>query len=308
MIGLRIIKRRIRAVNNIKKITNAMRLVASAKLKKLQNNLLLARRYQNEIESIFRLVYLACQGKKLTQELTDFLVHKVSDEVQPTAYIVFSSEKGLCGSYNTNIFRFIQGNINLKSSDFIIMGKKITISAVRHKFSVVKTYPQFAANFDASKLMGILQDVLKLYKEKNYSSVNIIYTKFINTMKYQVDVTQLLPIITHSNDKDVRSVFEMDGASARAMHRNEIEKIWYFEPTPEVFLGKIIYKYLISKIYHCFIESLTSEQASRMVAMRNATDNAQELIDELTIVFNKARQSAITRELLDIISTTEALK
>lgn len=278
------IKRRIRGVSSTKQITKAMELVSSSKLRK-------ARERQEKAKPYYTTVLENIQNVLST---TGNIKHPLLDsrEVKTSLYIVLSADRGLAGGYNANIMRMTENMIKEKNvnSKIITVGSKARDYFTRRSYDVVKSLigiseePQFA---DAREIGNI---ALKLYENKEIDEINIVYTSFLSTISQEPKVLKLLPSE------------EVHEGSTKGKVLTE------FEPSTEEVLNYLIPKYIQSSIYGALIESSTSEQASRRIAMESATDNAEEIIDELQISYNRARQAAITMEISEIVSGAEALK
>jgi F-type H+-transporting ATPase subunit gamma len=278
------IKRRIRGVSSTKQITKAMELVSSSKLRK-------ARERQEKAKPYYTTVLENIQNVLST---TGNIKHPLLDnrEVKTSLYIVLSADRGLAGGYNANIMRMTENIIKERNvnSKLITVGSKARDYFTRRSYDVVKSFtgvseePQFA---DAREIGNI---ALNLYMDKEIDEINIVYTRFLSTISQEPKVLKLLPSEeVHEESKRGKVLTE-------------------FEPSTEDVLDYLIPKYTQSSIYGALIESSTSEQAARRIAMESATDNAEEIIDELQISYNRARQAAITMEISEIVSGAEALK
>lgn len=278
------IKRRIKGISNTRQITKAMELVSSAKLKRARERLEKSRPYYRTVLDNIQEV-LATTGN---------MKHPLLDnrEVKSSLYIVISADRGLAGGYNAGVIRLAEKNIRERDKDakIITIGSKARDYFTKRNYNVVGKFvgiseePQFA---DARKIGSL---ALELYKNKDVDEINIIYTEFKGTISQEPTIMRLLPSDeVKSQNKERRTITE-------------------FEPTPEEVLGYLIPKYIQSSIYGALIESSSSEQAARRVAMEAATDNAEEMIDELNISYNRARQAAITMEITEIVSGADALK
>ncbi len=279
--SVRFLRRKIKAVQNIQKISRAMQLVSAAKCKRFNDKL-----------SHFR--YFFKQYKDIIEHLfsygifTDYVKGFFETNKNGELIVILSSEKGLCGSYNSNIFRYFSKTLSNKKNFYCFpVGRKAIEFCNRNEYPVKFSCGQFLGDINLKSLNNILEKVLNAYLKDNMT-VTIIYTHFVNTMVYKVMDDTFLPLKLEKKQVD--------------------EKLWIYEPRQEIILDEIIDNFLMYKLLYYFYESLTSEHASRMIAMKNATENAEDLLLELTIIFNKARQAMITKELLDIVGTAEALK
>ncbi len=278
------IKRRIRGISNTRQITKAMELVSSAKLKRARERLEKSRPYYNTVLRNIQDI-LATTGN---------MKHPLLDnrEVKSSLYVVVSADRGLAGGYNAGVIRLAESKIREDNLDakIIAIGSKARDYFKKRGYNLVGEFagiseePEFA---DARKIGNIALD---LYKNKDVDEINIVYTKFLGTISQQPTILKLLPSM------EVR-----EGSSER-------KTVTEFEPSTEEVLSYLIPKYIQSTIYGALIEASSSEQAARRVAMEAATDNADEMIDELNISYNRARQAAITMEITEIVSGADALK
>jgi len=277
MAGLQDTKRRINSVESTKKITKAMELVSTAKLKK-------ARTRFEESDEYFRII-----NKNVHDLLASTSVkHKYVDtpEGEHVLYIVISSDLGLCGGYNQNVYKAIR-EAGAKEANYVVCGNKASSYYRYRDANVVLDKPGVTTLPKFSDSKDIADFALRQYTEGEIDKIVLVYTKFVNSVTFEPTLLQLLPI-THEEDKQSTSLVE-------------------YEPSPEAVLEILIPKYVESLIYGGMIESSASEQASRRMAMENATDNAEELIDKLTVEFNRARQAAITQEISEIVAGADAL-
>lgn len=279
------IKRRIRGINNIKQITNAMELVASARLKRARDKLEKTRPYYNTVyENI----------KEVLSEI-DNINHPYlkSREINRSLYIVIAADRGLAGGFNSNVNRLAEREMK----DIKDRAKVIAVGTKARDYFKSRGYDIMAEfigiteepSFQDAKNIGNL--VLKAYENGDIDEVKLVYTKFISTISQQPNIIRLLPSDFSRLDekKDKRTIIE-------------------FEPSADEVLDYLIPKYIQSVIYGALIESSCSQQGARRTAMENATDNAEEMIDELLLSYNRARQAAITTEITEIVTGAEALK
>lgn len=278
------IKRRIKGISNTKQITKAMELVSSAKLKRARERIEKSRPYYNTVLDNIQDI-LGTTGN---------MKHPLLDnrEVKSSLYIVVAADRGLAGGYNAGVIRLAEKkikeqNINTK---IIAVGSKARDYFKRRDYDVVGEFVGITEepNFSDARKIGNL--ALELYKNREVDEINIIYTRFVSTISQQPAIMRLLPSAeVHEKSKERKTISE-------------------FEPSTEEVLSYLIPKYIQSSIFGALIESSCSEQAARRIAMESATDNAEEMIDDLQISYNRARQAAITMEISEIVSGAEALK
>ncbi|OPL09116.1 MAG: hypothetical protein AVO33_07690 [delta proteobacterium ML8_F1] len=280
--GSRDIKRKIKSVNSTMQITKAMKLVSTAKLKKNRDRFDLTKPYFDTVLKTVR--DIVSSNKNLKH---DFLEER---EKRKTLYIVITSDRGLCGGYNVNALKKALATLESKEkSSFITIGKKAHDYLANRGYEIVEHYlgiseqPEY---LDAQKIAGL---ALRQFMQEEADEIKLVYTRLISTVVQEAACLKLLPI--EADDQDSQP----------------LEFVSY-EPSPEEVLSYLIPKFLEAVVYGALVESAAAEQAARRIAMENATDNAQEMIDELTLSFNQARQGAITQEISEIVSGAEALK
>ncbi|MBQ8206031.1 MAG: ATP synthase F1 subunit gamma [Bacilli bacterium] len=274
-------KMRIRSVASTKKITKAMELVATSKLRKAKDLNTQITPYKNEVFEI-----ISYCANNVTDKDYKYFKEKDSDK---TLYVVVTSTLGLCGGYNINVEKFVT-NLLKENDELIVIGSK-GINYFKDKgFNIINKYVELPGlNVKESMSSQIAYEVLKEFDLSHYKKVNMVYTKFINSLTFEPTLVQLLPI---SEVVDVPN----------------ISKELLLEPSPEEVLDNLIPFYLSTSIKTLIFESMLSEQASRRTAMENATDNASELQDKLLLEFNKSRQAAITQEITEISGAANAIK
>ncbi len=292
MANLKAIRNRIKSVQATQKITRAMRLVAAAKVRRAQMRVLAARPFTSRVVSLLREVVaetapIDLQDLPLLQRRT----------VKKVLIIVLGSDRGLCGSYNTTVFREALSRIKTLKDE----GKEVALTTVglkavaffkSIKVEKVKTYTLLPAIPTVEEAKLIAKQAADMYVEGKVDSVEIIGTDFISMLRSQVVTTKFLPV-------DLPPKAEDHGLSPLRL----------FEPSIlEVMEKELIPKYIENVIYQALLEASASELAARMNAMTNASNNARDLIQSLTLVYNKARQASITQELLEIVGGAEALK
>lgn len=277
------IKRRIRGINNTKQITKAMELVSTAKMRKARVRLDNSRPYYNTVLN------------SISNILSDARIKHpllTTREVKKSLYIVVTADRGLAGGYNANINRLVESQVSKvkDSTSLIVVGLKGRDYFKNRRYNVVGEFLGITENpeFFHAKQIGEL--ALSLYLKGEIDEINIVYTRFVSTLSYDPKVLKLLPFDPIKNES------------------NKAIKVIEFEPSPEEALDYLIPKYLESIIFGALIEASSSEQASRRVAMESATENAEEMIDDLNMSYNRARQAAITMELTEIVAGAEALK
>lgn len=281
MANLRDIRRRIKSVKNTAQITRAMQLVAAAKMKKAQDQALAGRDYAKELNGVLADI----------QEGFADATHPLLEPREGTRelVLVISTDKGLCGPLNTNLFRKLRETVS-ENADFVTVGRKLRIAFEKSGKNIladftVKDPVPFADARAIAKLLA------KKFLDGEYDKVSVAYTRFVNTLTQQPEVIQLLPV-------------QPPGGYEEATDTNE----FLFEPSVNEVLGTILPLYVNFQVFQTLVESRASEHSARMVAMKSATDNAKKFIKELTLEYNKLRQSAITAELLEITTAMKAME
>ena len=286
------IRTKIKSVENTKKITKAMEMVAASKMRKAQERMRQARPYSDKVRNI------AAHLSQANPEYRSALMRPI-DNVKNAAYVVVTTDKGLCGGLNTNVLRVVTQRLR----DAQAAGQKVRAVAVGNKgygflgrigVPVVAQALQLGDTPHLEKLIGPVKVVLDAFVAGEVDAVYLCYTKFINTMKQEPVVEQLLPL------------------SAQHLQQSDAEKAQYswdylYEPDAATVIDELLKRYIEALVYQAVAENMASEQSARMVAMKAATDNAGNLISELKLVYNKTRQAAITKELSEIVGGAAAI-
>ena len=282
------IKRRIRGISNTKQITKAMELVSSAKMRKAKIKLAETRPYYTTV--------LDSIGNVINNSNVNHPLLEVR-EVKKSLYIVISADRGLAGGYNANINRLVHDKYRNNTEDIclITIGSKARDFFRSRNYEVVGEFLGISENPDYADAKKIGKMAVDLYLQGEVDEINLVYTEFVSTISYKPSILKLLPA-------------EKIGSKEDELDKKEKQTVMEFEPSPEEVLDFLIPKYVQSTIYGGLVESSCSEQAARRVAMESATENAGEMIDDLNMSYNRARQAAITMEISEIVSGAEALK
>jgi len=287
MAGSKEIRTKIKSVENTRKITKAMEMVAASKMRKAQDRMTAARPYAEKIRAV-----AAHLSHAQSEYKHPFIIQR--ENIKKIGLIVVTSDKGLCGGLNTNVLRSSIAQIK----DWEKEGKKVQISAIGNK--AISFMGRVGADIKSQvsgmgdtphmeDLLGAIKVMLDGYVAGEIDQLYICYTKFINTMKQEPNMEQLLPL---SGDKTETPDSTWD---------------YIYEPDATLVIDALLSRYIETLIYHGVAENMASEQSSRMVAMKAASDNAGNVIDELTLVYNKARQAAITKEISEIVGGAAAV-
>jgi F-type H+-transporting ATPase subunit gamma len=290
MPSTRDIRRRIKSVKNTAQITKAMQMVASSKMRKAQLAALAGRRF-----TILMNQMLVSAGRS-SQEFAHPLMEQ--RDVRKRAVLVVSTDKGLCGALNTNLGREV-AKFDKDTTVFVTAGRKAAqfIARTKRNLAAEFNYKDVPTVGEARAISMALQD---MFLKGEVDCVDVLFTRFVNTLTQKVDLRQLLPV------SELKSLL-LEAAGDPAAHAEGAGPQHLFEPSAEQVLSTILPIYLTVVIYQVLVEAKASEHSSRMVAMKNATDNAMQLIKDLTLEYNKLRQANITKELLEITTAQMAL-
>ena len=291
MPSLKDLKNRIGSVKSTQKITSAMKMVAAAKLRKAQEQAIASRPYCSSMEKI-----VSSLANKLIDNAPELL--KGKKEIKKQLLIVFSADRGLCGGFNGSISRAVKLEVK-KSKDLgietklLFVGRK-SADTLKKDFQqhIVEIVTGNSTNPIYSDALSISSKIVDLYQKDEFGSCKIIFNKFVSAITQEVTLKSLIPI--EINNEDVSN-------------NNQVSSVYEYEPLEEVILEELLNKNIATQLFSAQMESTASELAARMTAMDNATRNAGDLIDRLTLQYNRTRQAFITKELIEIISGAEAL-
>jgi F-type H+-transporting ATPase subunit gamma len=285
------IRGKIKSVENTKKITKAMEMVAASKMRKAQDRMRAARPYSDKIRNIA--ANLASANPEYTHP---FLVEEQKTDAKAVGFIIVTTDKGLCGGLNTNVLRMVTS----KTRELEAAGNKIQAVAIGNKglgflnrvgVPVVAHATQIGDTPHLEKLIGPVKVMLEQFISGQLDAVYLCYTKFINTMKQEPMVEQLLPL----------------PAAKKAADKGNHSWDYIYEPDAATVIDELLERYVEALVYQAVAENLASEQSARMVAMKSASDNAGNVIGELKLIYNKTRQAAITKELSEIVAGAAAV-
>lgn len=281
--GMQEIKRRIKSVESTKKITKAMELVATSKLRKTRNQLEQSKPYYTNVAQTVAEILANCKGNNDSIYLVE------NKDIEKEVFIVIASSLGLCGGYNANIFKEIKGAIKPGNYVYSIGSKATSYLLKNHQGVTDHKFDDLNTTFDFKDVTKLVAELTKMYREKEISKIKIVYTEFVNNLTFRPRIVTLLPVDPSDFD-----------------HIEISKKSTLFEPSPEEVLDSLIPMYLQAVIYGYIIESATSENAARRTSMENANDNADELTEQLLLKYNQARQTAITNEISEIVAGANA--
>jgi len=287
MANLKEIRGRISSITSTMQITRAMKMVSAAKLKKAQDAIVMLRPYSEKLQEIIQNVNSSSDPDQVS-------VYAQKREVKKVLFIAVTSNRGLAGAFNSNIVKELNVQFQNNSQyeiEVLTIGKK-AYDAVRRSRTVFSNESSVFDKLSFDVVSNVTETVMSNFREGKFDEVYVIYNKFINAATQEVITEKVLPI----------SMVETDAAET------QVETDYIFEPNRNEILDNLIPKSIKTQIFKAVLDSVASEHGARMTAMHKATDNAQELKNDLVIFYNKARQAAITNEILEIVSGAEALK
>ncbi len=282
MANLKDIRNRIKSVQSIQQVTKAMKMVAAAKMRRSQDRMENARPYANRLQNLIQ--DLLPDVDRSTLDLLEVR------DVKRFAYVIVTSDRGLAGSFNTNIIKKAQAEIDKfgkENVDLFCIGKKCTDHFKRRNYNIIEGHFNFWNELAYDHAIKFGNGIISHFLSREVDEIRVIYNYFKNVAVQEIQVEQLLPLTFEENQS------------------SNVDRI--YEPSKEVLVKSLIPRHLNIQVWKYLLESYASEQAARMVAMENATENAGEMIRDLKLEFNKARQAAITTEMLEIVGGAEAL-
>ena len=294
MPSLKDLRNRISSVKSTKKITSAMKMVAAAKLRKAQENALQARPYSEKLYNIVKTL-VSSVGQNFNRPSLVLGTEKNITEL----LIVCSADRGLCGGFNGSVVRYTRKKIRKlhsqgKKTKIIFIGKK-AFQALKRENSenIIKVFSDVTNKIIDFNLAKEISDlIVSNFDEGTFDSCNLIYTQFNSAINQEVKEKSLVPLVTEDDSLDNQSSIQQD---------------YHYEPDEENILNNVVPQNLSVQLFTALLESVASEQGARMTAMDNATRNANDMIDNLTLFYNRSRQAVITKELIEIISGAEAI-
>ena len=287
MAGGKEITTKIRSIENTKKVTSALEMVSASKIRKSQELMRATRPYARMIRRV-----MGHLSKANPEYRHPFTVRR--EEIKKVGYIIVSTDRGLCGGLNTNLFKLTIKSIQEwqgKGAEvsLVTLGKKASAFFKNVKVDIAAHTSGLGEKPQIEDLIGSIKVMLDAYRNEQIDMVYVVYNDFVNTMSQTPTLQQLLPL-PESDDEEIHDIWD-----------------YIYEPDAENLLDTVLIRYIEADVYQAVLENLASEHAARMIAMKNATDNAGDLIDELTLVFNKARQAAITQEISEIVGGAAAV-
>ena len=291
MASLKDIRMRIDSTKNTQQITKAMKLVSAAKLRRAQNNITNMRPYAVTLKKVIANI-------TATQKVSNPLMGK-KENVKNVLLVVLTSDRGLCGGFNSGINKFTEkyyadNKPKLEKLDFIFIGKRGLDYFARRDIKGIQNFLKLDKDISYNLAKGIAENLIQFFLDGEYDEIRMVYNEFRSAISQVVTCETLLPIEVE------KSSFDAAG--------NQVAKDIIFDPSPEAIVEDLLKKNFNLQMYRAMSESVASEHGARMTAMENASNNAKEMINKLTLTYNKARQEKITTELIEIVSGAEALK
>jgi F-type H+-transporting ATPase subunit gamma len=287
MAGGREIVTKIRSVENTMKVTSALEMVSASKIRKSQDLMKESRPYAHMMHRV-----IGHLGKANPEYRHPFTIKH--PDVKKVGYVVISSDRGLCGGLNNNLFKMMLADMRewqKKDVDIslVALGKKAIAYFKNINIEIKAVATDLGEKPQIEDLIGVIRPLLEEYRDQKVDRVYLVHNNFINTMVQKPVIEQLLPL-PPTDDQEVRDIWD-----------------YIYEPDAETLLNSVMVRYIEALVYQGVLENLASEHAARMIAMKSATDNASDLIDELNLVYNKARQAAITQEISEIVGGAAAV-
>jgi F-type H+-transporting ATPase subunit gamma len=287
MPNLRMLRRRISSVKNIQQVTNAMRKVAAARMRRSQENMLAARPYSRKMSALLRHVVSLSE-----EDVHPLLIER---ELRHVCLVVVTSDRGLCGSFNSNVIRRAVQQVRSYQEQrvdvsLVCVGRKGRDFFARRDYTILGEHLNIFGQLGFHHAQAIVKDILYIYTQLEVDRVEVVYNEFKSVLQQNLLCAQFLPVVPEVPDKE-------KGFTD-----------YLYEPSQKELLDELLPRHLNVQVWQMLLESNASEQAARMTAMENATKNARELVEDLTLVRNKVRQATITREIAEIVGGAEALK
>lgn len=282
------IQQRIKTAQSIRKITKAMEMVSASKMRKAQDRALSARPYDAALSQALSL--LAASSSSATHPLMQ------SHEAGMPIAVIISTDRGLCGSLNQNLLKAVlKWKVENENGQAIVVGKKAVAFCSFFGIPIHAQFTDLPDSVSSSDIVPLSTLLIQGYLDQSFTDVDIFFMDFVNTLTQKPKTAALLPLSRLSEQQDA------------PQNMTPLHAEYVFEPSPQQILDKLLPYYLENTIYQAFLEARASEHSARMVTMKNASDNANELVDDLKLLYNKQRQSAITSELLDITTAMLSL-
>lgn len=285
MATLRAVKRRITAVKSTQQVTRAMKMVAAAKMKKAMQNMEMVRPYSSKVAELLQHVLPSVSR-------TQHPLFDIHEPIAKTGFVIITADRGLCGAFNTRIIKMAEveiAKVGKENASLICIGRRGNDYFKKREYQVIGSYVNFFNNLDFSNAIQIVEQVSGLYVEHGLDQVVVVYNRFKNMLTQELQVERFLPLLLEEKESEHFSQF-------------------MFDPGQTAVVRSLVPRHLNVQMWQYLLESNASEQTARMVAMDNATTNAEDLVKRLQLTYNKTRQAAITSEILEVVSGAEAMK
>ena len=304
MAGAREIRSKIKSVANTRKVTSALQMLTASKIRRAQDLMRASRPYAKHMRRVIA---------HIAQATTDFRHPALRErEVKRVGYIIVSTDRGLCGGLNANLFRKLLADIRGWEEkgvevDVVAIGQKASAFFRRVKVNMSASVSHLGDRPKIEKLVGVIKVMDDAYMEGRVDRVYLCFNDFVNTMTQRPRIEALLPLPAAAKQiAETPADAETPSAQSAVVHR-EHDWDYIYEPEAEPVISHVLERYVEALVYHAVLENLASEHAARMVAMKSASDNATKAIDTLTLIYNKARQAAITQEISEIVGGAAAV-
>lgn len=301
MPNLKDIRTRIDSVKNTRKITKAMKMVAAAKLRKAQERMEASRPYSERMQGI-----IASLADRIEADAHPLL--SIREQPEKTLLVVVSSNRGLCGGFNTNLFRKLDRFLDHQRiagevHELATVGRKAHNYYGKSEYPVVQNYPDVIGEIEYGKAKRIAGELIDQFLSEEYDEIYLVFNRFVSAIATDTVISRLFPLALADELSE-----EADKADGEAKEAANGGDEFIYEPDLETLLDQLLPAHVEIQVMQALVESEASEQASRMTAMDNATNNASDMIDSLTLAYNRARQAYITKEIVEIVSGAESLK
>ncbi|HEX7129037.1 MAG TPA: F0F1 ATP synthase subunit gamma [Rhodanobacteraceae bacterium] len=304
MAGAREIRTKIKSVANTRKVTRALEMVSASKIRRAQDLMRASRPYAKHMRRVIA---------HIAQATTDFRHPALRERpVKRVCYVVVSTDRGLCGGLNANLFRKLLGEIREWEDkgvevDVVAIGQKAAAFFRRIKVNLIASVSHLGDHPKLEKLIGVNKVVDDAFMQGRVDRVYLCYNDFVNTMAQRPNIDVLVPLPAAAKQMEAMPQDDAHPSHQVAILKREHSWDYLYEPDAETVIRHLLGRYVESLVYHAVLENLASEHAARMVAMKSASDNATKAIDTLTLIYNKARQAAITQEISEIVGGAAAV-
>lgn len=295
MAGTREIRRRIKSVKNTGKITRAMEMISSVKMRKAAAQVVALRSYAKSAWDVL----LAVSSARDVRDMSPLLAER---PLKKQLFVVVTSNRGLCGSFNAQVFRRLRADVaSLRASDasieFVSLGRKGDAGLKFLDGDIVASFPDVVANPSASEIRSIAKFLFDGFESERWDRVSLVYTDFVSALVQKVRVHQVLPFFERDAEEQIA---EMGNSKEQGTGRNVLEAKYSIEPAPEAVLRALLFRLVEMQVLHAVLESNASQEAARMVAMRNASDAAKDMTESFTLLYNQLRQAKVTQEIAEL--------